>query len=187
MRAVPVFFATTEGQTRRITEYLVLALHQRGLDAEAIDLASPQAASVDWTRVQGALLGASLHFGKHQKEARAFVRANRDQLNARPTAFFSVSLAIASSNPADVEAARKIARDFADELGWRPSPVVCLAGRLAYTKYGWLTRLIMRRISAREGGPTDTSRDWELTRWGEVDHLADEMAARIRGSAALAS
>jgi len=187
MRAVPVFFATTEGQTCRIAEYLVLALHQRGIDAEAVDLRSPQAAAIDWPHVQGVLLGASLHIGKHQKDAKVFARAHHDELNARPSAFFSVSLAIASKNPADADEARKIARDFVDAAGWRPTKIACLAGRLAYSKYGWLTRLIMRRISAKEGGPTDTSRDWELTRWDEVDRLAEEMAAAIRGRAALAS
>jgi menaquinone-dependent protoporphyrinogen IX oxidase len=34
---------------------------------------------------------------------------------------------------------------------------------------------MMQLISWREGGPTDTSRDYELTDWGEVDRLADEV------------
>jgi menaquinone-dependent protoporphyrinogen oxidase len=62
---VPVFFATSEGQTRRIAERVAAVLHDRGFDSRAIDVTGPDAAGVDWTRVQGALVGASLHIGKH--------------------------------------------------------------------------------------------------------------------------
>jgi len=184
MHAVPVFFATTEGQTRRIAEFLVDALRKRGLDSAAVDLASEEAARVDWHVVRGAILGASLHIGKHQRYALRFARANRDALNARPSAFFSVSLSVASQHPKDVEAAHELARDFARAAGWRPRRIFCIAGRLAYTRYGWLTRLVMRRIAAKEGGPTDTSRDWELTRWDDVEQLADEVARDIQAQPA---
>jgi menaquinone-dependent protoporphyrinogen oxidase len=56
---------------------------------------------------------------------------------------------------------------------------VCLAGRLAYTQYGILTRLLMTWIARRQGGPTDTSRDHELTNWDEVARLADTVAGTI--------
>jgi menaquinone-dependent protoporphyrinogen oxidase len=184
MHAVPVFFATTDGQTRRIAEYLVEALHRHGLDSVAVDLASPQAGHVDWTPVRGVIVCASLHIGKHQAAAARFVKANHQYLNVRPSAFFSVSLSAASQRAEEVEAARKIARDFTEAAGWLPARIACIPGRLAYAHYGWLKRWLMRRISAKEGGPTDTSRDWELTRWEEVDRLADEMAREIRGQTA---
>jgi menaquinone-dependent protoporphyrinogen oxidase len=37
----------------------------------------------------------------------------------------------------------------------------------------------MKRIARKEGAPTDTSRDYELTNWEEVDKLAREMARNI--------
>ena len=50
-----------------------------------------------------------------------------------------------------------------------------MAGALAYTRYGFLTRFFMRRIAKKEGGPTDTSRDHELTDWGMVARFANGM------------
>jgi menaquinone-dependent protoporphyrinogen oxidase len=179
---VPVFYATTEGQTARIAEFLAASLRQVGLESEALAVASREAAGLDWSRIRGTLLGASVHFGKHQRAAAVFARAHRVALNAHPSAFFSVSLSAASSNPDERVAARAIAQRFTEVAHWRPSEIACLAGALAYRKYGWLKRMIMRRIARKEGGPTDTSQDHELTNWDDVERLAGDMAARIQAS-----
>ena len=44
----PVFYATTEGQTRRIAERIAALLHEHGLESRAIDVASNEALDVDW-------------------------------------------------------------------------------------------------------------------------------------------
>ena len=183
---VPVFFATSEGQTRRIAERLAAILHDLGMDSRAIDVTGPDAALVDWTKVRGALVGASLHIGKHQKTADRFVRAHTSDLNAVPAAFFSVSLAAASKNEKEVDAAESLARAFPAARGWTPGLIVSLAGRLAYRQYGLLIRWVMKRIARKEGGPTDTSRDYELTDWTKVEQLARDMAQRIRAREAVA-
>jgi menaquinone-dependent protoporphyrinogen oxidase len=175
---VPVFFATTEGQTRRIAERIAARLRQRSIDSRAIDMASPDAEAIDWARVRAAVVGASLHIGRHQKAAVAFVRRHLDALNGRPSAFFSVSLSAGSANPVEVQAAAELARRFVASAGWHPQQVDCLAGRLAYTQYGLLTRFFMRRIARKEGASTDTSRDHEYTDWNAVDALADRVAGQ---------
>jgi menaquinone-dependent protoporphyrinogen oxidase len=180
----PVFYATTEGQTRRIAERLASALRDHGFDSRAIDMAGPEAAHIDWTHARGAAFGASLHMGRYQKAADVFVRAHAPDLNDLPSAFFSVSLSAASKNPAEVEAAARLAREFAEARGWKPAIVSSVAGRLAYLDYNFLTRFIMKRISMKAGGPTDTSRNHELTDWAGVEKLAREMAARVHARAA---
>jgi menaquinone-dependent protoporphyrinogen oxidase len=183
---VPVFFATSEGQTRRIAERLAAVLHECGFDSRAIDVASPDAARVDWTRVQGALVGASLHAGKHQKAADRFVRAHASDLNVVPSGFFSVSLSAASKNLKEVDAAESLARAFPATRGWTPATIASVAGRLAYREYGFLIRWVIKRIARKEGAPTDTSRDYDLTNWTHVEKLAREMANRIRARHAAA-
>jgi menaquinone-dependent protoporphyrinogen oxidase len=98
-------------------------------------------------------------------------------LNARPAAFFSVSLGAGSRNPEEVAAVTAIASRFVQAANWQPRRVACFPGKLAYTKYGFLKRWIMRRIAAREGGPTDTSRDHDLTNWQAVREFALGVAA----------
>jgi menaquinone-dependent protoporphyrinogen oxidase len=177
---LPVFFATSEGQTRHIAERLASLLHGHGFDSRAIDVAGPDAESIDWTGVRGALVGASLHVGRHQKAADRFVRANWVRLNDVPSAFFSVSLAAASKNQQEVDEATRLARAFPEARGWRPVIVASIAGRLAYLQYNFLVRFVVRQISKKEGGPIDTSRNHELTDWTQVEKLAHDMAAVIR-------
>jgi menaquinone-dependent protoporphyrinogen oxidase len=177
---VPVFYATSEGQTRRIAERMAKRLEQNGLTSEAILADSREADAIDWTRIRGVCLGASLHAQKHQASSRAFARRYREQLSARPSLFVSVSLSAASKHPEEVAAARRLAEGFATEAGWQPSRIACVAGRLAYTQYGWLTRFVMRRIAMKEGASGDTSRDHEYTDWAQVTRLADDLAAEIR-------
>ena len=177
MCELPVFYATTEGQTRRIAERLAALLHERGLDSRAIDVRSPDARDVDWLAVRAVAVGASVHGGRHQPAIEAFVRANRDALQARPSAFFSVSMRAASPFLGERQGARQLAQSFVNAAGWQPSHVVALAGRLAYTAYGWLTRWFMCRIAKRGGLATDTSQDHEYTDWAQVARLADDLAA----------
>ena len=180
MCELPVFYATTDGQTHRIAERLAALLHERGLESRAIDVRSPDAREVDWGAVRGVAVGASVHGGRHQRAIDAFVRENRDALEARPSAFFSVSMRAASPSVGERQGARQLAQSCVDAAGWQPAHVVALAGRLAYTKYGWLTRWFIRRIAKRGGLATDTSRDHDYTDWAEVARLADVLAAAVR-------
>jgi menaquinone-dependent protoporphyrinogen oxidase len=176
---VPVLFTSIEGQTALIAIRLATVLHEHGFDSEAIDMAGPDAARLDWTRVRGALVGASIHRQKHQPAAGTFVHAHVADLNRMPSAFFSVSLSAASKNPHEVQAAEQLARAFPAAHNWRPHKIVSVAGRLAYREYGFFIRLVMKWIARKEGAPTDTSRDYELTDWKVVDQLGHDMAALI--------
>jgi menaquinone-dependent protoporphyrinogen oxidase len=129
------------------------------------------------------LVGASIHAQWHQKEAYAFVRDNVAHLNAVPSAFFSVSLSEASANTAEQEAARRLATAFPAISEWRPDVILSLAGRLAYSQYGFLKRLLMTRIARKEEAPTDTSRDYEFTNWERVTRLAETIDGLMRGRA----
>jgi menaquinone-dependent protoporphyrinogen oxidase len=179
MSELPVFFATTEGQTRRIAEHFAAHARSLGIDSHAIAIDSPQAARFSWDGARAVVVAASVHAGTHQGEAEAFVRRNLVELNARPSMFVSVSLAINSKRPGEPEAARAIARAFPDHLGWKAEQVVCVAGRLAYTRYGLIKRFMMRRIAEKEGGPVDTGRDHELTDWAQVRAAASDIVHAI--------
>lgn len=179
MLSIPVYFATTEGHTRTIAETIAAVIREEGYESEAIDLARPQEPP-EWLNVVSAVVCASLHGGKHQRQAVEFAAREARHLNARPSAFFSVSLSAASRNPAEVDAAHGLASAFARDAGWHPRRTVCVAGKLAYTQYGLFTRLMMRHIAKREGGPTDTSRDHDLTDWQAVRAFAQSVAADAR-------
>jgi menaquinone-dependent protoporphyrinogen oxidase len=183
MCTIPVFYATTHGQTRRIAERIAEALRHEGHASFPLDVTSEAARHFDWRRASAAVLGASLHAGRYQSSASHFAQAHVDRLNAMPTWFVSVSLSAASIHAEERSAAERLARAFVERVGWTPDRVSSVAGRLAYTRYWFVTRWLMRRIARKEGGPTDTSRDHELTDWSAVAFLSSRFAKEVSTSA----
>lgn len=178
--AVPVFYATTEGQTRRIAERLAERLREQGLDSRPFDVDGDLARAIDWSQVRGAILGASLHAGRYQATAAKFVTRHAERLNGVPSAFVGVSLAAASGDAVEVAAARGLAEGFPPAHGWHAGQVISVAGRLAYTRYNFILRLMMKRIARKHGAPIDTTRDYELTNWDRIDQLAVSFAGCVK-------
>jgi menaquinone-dependent protoporphyrinogen oxidase len=50
---------------------------------------------------------------------------------------------------------------------------------LRYSKYGFLERLLLKRIARDATGDRDTSRDYEYTDWDEVVDFADDFAGFV--------
>ncbi len=175
-----VCYGTGEGQTARVANRLAATLRDRGHEATVVDLgAGPPDRPVE--AFDAVLVGASLHYGRHQRPVRRFVREHRDALAARPTGFFQLSLSTASDDPETRAAAAGIVDEFVEETGWQPDRVGLFGGALRYSQYGFLTRLAMKRIAREEGGSTDTSRDHEYTDWAEVTAFARDVAAFVEG------
>ena len=177
---IPVFYATTHGQTRRIAERIAAVLGRDGHESVALEVTSVEARRFDWQHAHGAVIAASLHAGAHQRSAHEFVRAHVDRLNAIPSWFVSVSLSAASANPQERLAAEQIAQAFVERLGWTPRRMRCVAGRLAYTQYSPVTRWLIRRIARKEHAPTDTSRDYELTDWTALERDTRQFGQDVR-------
>ena len=182
MTKVPVFYATSEGQARRIAEQIASTLRQQGLTSEVFDLSIP-AAQPDWLTARGVVVGGSIHGGRHQRALAEFVERQALHLGARPSAFFSVSLSAGSRNAVEVEAARALAISFVHSAGWEPRHVACFAGKLAYTQYGLIKRVVMQFIAWREGAPTDARRDYEFTDWKAVRQFALDVSQDVRRGA----
>jgi len=183
MRAV-VFYATREGQTRRIAEHIASGLraHQVEVDLHNVKTASP---SIDWSSYGWACVAASVHAGHHEPEMIAFVRAHRQALERLGAAFLSVTLSEAGAQ--DVRApknqrersaadAQRMIDVFVQETGWRPDRVLPVAGALAYSQYNFIIRWVMKRIARKAGAPTDTSRDYEFTDWRTLDRFITDAA-----------
>jgi menaquinone-dependent protoporphyrinogen oxidase len=68
------------------------------------------------------------------------------------------------------------------DTGWHPRRVELVAGALPYTRYNFLIRFVMRQIAKKEGGDTDTSRDYEYTDWNAVERFAVEFVEEVAAS-----
>ncbi len=181
---VAVFYATRQGQTRRIADHIADNLRTHGIDVHVCNVRVSGAP--DWTRYSTAVLAASVHLGKHEAEMIKFVKRNRSELERCSAAFISVSLSQAGaqdpSAPADrrTQATADVQRMidlFVQQTGWTPAHVLPAAGALAYSQYNFLIRFVLKRIARANGAPTDTSRDYEFTDWTAVDRFVHETLA----------
>lgn len=178
MSRVLILFGTTDGHTRKVAAALREALRAEGLDAFVTD-AKHGASTVVPEEYDGVIVAASIQGGHFQKPVVRWARTHAAQLNRMPTAFLSVCLGILEKRPEVRRTLDAIVEQFQRSTGWRPEAVKFIAGALPYTRYNWLKRWIMRRIVAKAGGDTDTTRDFEYTDWEDLRAFARTFGRRL--------
>ena len=170
-----VAYSTYDGHTGKIAERIAATLRSTGCAVEVCDLSRlrPERSLADY---DGVVAGGPLHGGGHPPQLAAFATDNRVTLNAKPSAFFSVSLSAAGNEEQQGDANRCL-NEFLQSTGWKPSSSTIVAGALLYREYGFLKRWMMKRIAGSGGGDTDTSRNHVYTDWEALDKFANEVAS----------
>ena len=192
MSRVLMLYGTTDGHTAKVASVVASTLRAAGCDVDSICATRPQAA-VSPASYDAVIVAASVHEGRFQHAVRRWVRAHPAGLAGRPTAFLPVCLAVREHRPEARVEINRIVERFLTACRWRPTAVRLVAGAVPYTRYGWFKKWVMRRISARAGGGTDTSRDYEYTDWNDVRAFvngfaaAHELRATPAGAPALAA
>ena len=179
MAFVLVLYGTGEGRTERVASYVASVIHEHGHDVTLLH-AGRIPSEFSLAAYDGAVVGASVRLGRHQRHVREFAVENNEALGAMPAAFFSVSLSAADEEH-QRERARAILEGFLEEVGWQPEVRAVVPGRLAYGQYGPMRRFVMKRIVGRAGGDTDTSRDHEYTDWEGVTRFTEAFLERLEG------
>lgn len=177
MSRILLLYASVEGQTAMIAERIARRLREHAHNVDMLP-ADTDPARFDIATYEGVILGASIHYGHHPAYVRSLVRRQLGALNARPNAFFSVSLSAGGLRPKPAAAKRYIDK-FLRRTGWTPQLVASFAGAIKYSLYGPIKRRVMIVFVGLGGGETDTSRDYEYTDWAAVERFADEFAQRL--------
>ena len=167
-----VVYGTTEGHTRKIAVQLAEWLKQRQFVVQTLD-SSEVSGRLKIDDFDLCVLAGSLHMGQHQPSLVAYVRDNLEVLKLIPTFFVSVSATASRNDPTSVARANECVELFVQQSGLRPTMTKPIGGALLYSKYNFILRLVMKKISEKEGGPTDTSRDYVLTDWVALEDALD--------------
>lgn len=175
-----ILYGTTEGQTRKIAEFVAKHLRDIG-DAVTLIDATGDTSLVDLRAYDAAILAASLHAGQYQGPVVHFVRANHAWLNLMPSAFISVSLSAAGTDPEDLKGIADCAERFKTETSWTPSEVHHVAGAFRFTEYDFFKRWVLKLIAWEKGVKVEPGKDVELTNWDALAATADAMRARFAG------
>jgi menaquinone-dependent protoporphyrinogen oxidase len=174
MAQVLIVYGTAYGQTQRIARRILTELARQN-HTVSIFKGDEISANLDLGKYQTFILAASVIRNQHQRYMRSFVRRHAELLNRVPTAFISVCGA-AQASPTQ---AGEYVEAFLHETGLHPTFIQSFAGAMAYTRYGFFLRWVTRLVSGLRGGPTDMSRDHDMTDWEAVDRFAKEIAESL--------
>jgi menaquinone-dependent protoporphyrinogen oxidase len=173
-----ILYGTTDGHTAKISAALAETLRLDGAFVDVVDAGArvPSPGPEQYTAI---IVAASVHASGYQSSVRRWVAANVRALRDRPTAFVSVCLGVLQHDPTVDRELQAILHRFYRLTGWQPAVTKIVAGALLYTRYGWLKRLVMRRIAAKAQGDVDTSRDYEYTDWTDLKGFARDFLLRV--------
>lgn len=168
-----VVYGSNYGQTAKIALRIAERLRERRASEVTVLCGDELPLGLAVDEYDGVIVGASVRLGRHQEYMERFVREHARELAAMPAVFFSVSGSAAGKSREERREADDAVSRFLGATGWRAFEVATFGGAIAYTKYDFLTRWLMRSLARRKGVSTDISRDHELTDWQAVDRFAD--------------
>ena len=178
-RGAALYYATRDGQARRIAEHI----YRRLADGETLsppqDVAVTRPPPEQLAAASVIVLVAAVRYGRHLPEADRFLAAYRSLESPPPLALASVNLT--ARKPAKTTATgNAYLRKTIARHRLSPALAVAFAGRLEYRRYGWLDRQIIRFIMLLTRGPTDPDTCIEYTSWQAVDEFAARIADLLR-------
>lgn len=166
-----VVYGSTHGHTARIAERISARMRGRGHDVVTTDRpwrVRPRA-------FDAIVLGGRVHGSRYPWRVTRFIRKHVRVLNARPSAFFSVSLLQLARNRERAAATQALPRRVALKLGWKPDQVAVFAGALRWkAQYGRLAPLFFFIWRRTLGDIVDRAFSEQVfTVWDEVDRFTD--------------
>jgi menaquinone-dependent protoporphyrinogen oxidase len=173
MAKILIVYATTEGQTRKIAEFVADHLTRRADQVTLLD-ATDARKDLDLSAFDAVFLAASVHMTRHHAAATDFAKAHAAALTELPAAFISVSLHAYGDDPEDEEEARQYVDIFCAETGWLPTAVHYAAGALRFTRYDFFKRWMARQVAKERGITPDPNGDLEFTDWRALTAFVDD-------------
>ena len=178
-RKILIVYASQYGQTAKIAGRIGNIIRpDYPVEVKAVEQID---ASFHPAQYAGAIVAGAVYYDKHPRALRDFVRAHAIFLATVPSAFVSVSGAAGAPTEEGRALAKGYVERFTAEASWSPRMIETFAGSVTYSRYGLITKWIMRRLAKKRGRDYDTSRDYEYTNWEAVEEFAQRFLAMVRG------
>jgi len=175
-----LFYATRDGQSRRIAERIADRLAGRGISVLPHDLAGATLAPSSIEAARLVVVVAAVRYGRPLPEADQFLAGYRALRDPPQLVLLSVNLTARKPGKDTVEGNAYLRKSIARHR-LAPALALAIAGKLDYSRYGWLDRQLIRFIMKLTGGPTDPAVCIDFTPWDVVDDVALRIAA-LHGS-----
>jgi len=166
MAKILILYASTDGHTKKICNRLQQVIEQLGHQVTLVPIDNE--AQVDLQAFDKIVIGASIRYGKHSQKITDFINRNKQLLDSKPNAFFSVNI-VARKPEKNQPDTNPYLRKFLKKITWRPKEIAVFAGKLDYPKYSFFDRTMIRLIMFITKGPTDPKAVIEFTDWQQVE------------------
>ena len=167
-----IIYSSTDGQTKIICE----KIKSFSKNSESIKLISLEEASdFNLQSYEDIIIGASIRYGKHSKNLYKFISSNKETLEKKRSAFFSVNV-VARKPEKNTPETNPYIKKFLKISNWKPDKLGVFAGKVNYPNYSFFDKYIIRLIMFITKGPTDTSKSFEFTDWSKVEDFAKELS-----------
>ena len=169
---VLILYSTVDGHTKDICEYMAKKLNPN----KDITLGSmEESEKYNLDQFNEIVIGASVRYGYHRKNVYEFISTNKEILNQKKTAFFSLNLTARKAEKNTPETNPYIIK-FLKKVEWEPSIKGVFAGRLDYPSLDCANKLAILFIMVITNGPKDISQVYELTDFKKVDELIESIS-----------
>ena len=166
-----IIYSTTDGHTKIICERIKNFL----TDGNLVELLSLEdSKKVDLSNFEKIIIGASIRYGKHSKELYKFINLNKNILDQKKSAFFSVNV-VARKPEKNTAETNPYINKFLKISKWKPNKISVFAGKVDYPNYNFFDKYIIKFIMFITKGPTDTSQSYEFTDWSKVDDFSKDL------------
>jgi len=171
MSSFLIIYSSTDGHTKIICERITNFLN----DGNLVELHSLEdAKKINLSNFEKIIIGASIRYGKHSKELYKFINLNKNILDQKKSAFFSVNV-VARKPEKNTAETNPYINKFLKISKWKPNKIRVFAGKVDYPNYNFLDKYIIKFIMFITKGPTDTSQSYEFTDWSKVDDFSKEL------------
>ena len=166
-----ILYSSTDGQTKIISQKIreILSFNN---EVKVCSIQNYFNSSLD--SFDKIVIGASIRYGKHKAELYKFININKQILDKKKNAFFSINV-VARKLEKNTAETNPYVKKFLKISKWKPNKIQVFAGKLDYPKYNFFDKHIIRLIMYLTKGPTDISKTYEFTDWSKVDNFAREL------------
>ncbi|MDB1122623.1 menaquinone-dependent protoporphyrinogen IX dehydrogenase [Vibrio algarum] len=172
MKKVLFLYATTDGQTVKICQYIQNELSDYECELQNLN----ENGDVDFSAYEKVVIGASIRYGHLSKNLYRFIEKNLEALNTYKVAFFCVNLTARKEDQGkDTPEGSVYMRTFLKKSPWTPKLQGVFAGALRYPQYKFIDRVMIQLIMKMTGGETDSSKEIEYTNWDKVTKYAQSI------------
>ena len=165
-----IIYSTTDGQTKKICE----SIKDNSINKSSYEVISlNEAFYKEIEKYDQIIIGASIRYGRHNSRVYKFIKDNKNILEKKKTAFFSVNV-VARKPEKNTPETNPYIRKFLKKSSWQPKKVGVFAGKIDYPRLGFINRNVIRLIMLITKGPTDIKNTYEFTDWQKVKKFTTE-------------